>query len=99
MPLDVLKQLRKVDDNIIHQLNSQLSNTPSSEKAQHCSQLFDQLRQAYAKREQLIEGCLKYMDDEIHSLQEKLELSDSRSEETLRESIYSEQGKVCNTFC
>ncbi|KAI8098922.1 caffeine-induced death protein 2 [Halteromyces radiatus] len=57
---DMLKELRRVDDNIILRLNS--TDTHSE---QACGDFFKQLASAYRKREDAVDYCLKVMDAEI----------------------------------
>lgn len=49
-----MKELRRVDDNIIPRLNS---TDTHSEKA--CADFFKELADAYSKREQAVNYCLK----------------------------------------
>ncbi|SAL99002.1 hypothetical protein [Absidia glauca] len=57
---EMMKELRRVDDNIILGLNS---TDTHSENA--CGEFFNRLATAYRKREEAVDYCLKVMDDEI----------------------------------
>lgn len=52
--IDIMKELRRVDDNIIPRLNS---TDTHSEKA--CGEFFAQLAESYKKREEAVDYCLK----------------------------------------
>lgn len=52
--LEIMKELRRVDDNIIPRLNS---TDTHSQKA--CGQFFAELAEAYKKREEAVNYCLK----------------------------------------
>lgn len=49
-----MKELRKVDDNIINRLNS-----TSTQAEGVCGDFFKQMSEAYAKRDETIDYCLK----------------------------------------
>lgn len=49
-----MKELRRVDDNVINRLNS---NATQAEGV--CSDFFTQMTEAYAKRDEAIDYCLK----------------------------------------
>ncbi|ORZ13952.1 caffeine-induced death protein 2 [Absidia repens] len=57
---EFMKDLRRVDDNIINGLNS---TDTHSENA--CGDFFNQLATAYKKREDAVTYCLNVMDSEI----------------------------------
>ncbi|CAO3653063.1 unnamed protein product [Cunninghamella echinulata] len=65
---DMMKELRKVDDNIILRLNS---TDTHSENA--CGDFFKQLSSAYRKREEAVDYCLKVLDTEIEAKNKKLQ--------------------------
>lgn len=49
-----MKELRRVDDNAINRLNSTSTQADSV-----CSDFFKQISEAYAKRDEAIDYCLK----------------------------------------
>lgn len=51
-----MKELRRVDDNIINRLNSSLSQADADGV---CSDFFKQMSEAYYKRDEAIDYCLK----------------------------------------
>ncbi|KAI7898134.1 caffeine-induced death protein 2 [Cokeromyces recurvatus] len=65
---EYMKELRKVDDNIINRLNS---TSTQSEGA--CADFFKQISNAYAKRDEAIDYCLKLMDQDLEKKNKKLE--------------------------
>ncbi|KAL1932809.1 hypothetical protein VTP01DRAFT_8487 [Rhizomucor pusillus] len=65
---EIMKELRRVDDNIIPRLNS---TDTHSQKA--CGQFFAELAEAYKKREEAVNYCLKVMDEQIEKKNKLLE--------------------------
>jgi hypothetical protein len=49
-----MKELRKVDDNIINRLNSASTQAEGS-----CGEFFKQMSEAYSQRDEAIDYCLK----------------------------------------
>ena len=54
--IEIMKELRRVDDNIIPRMN--MTDT-HSEKA--CGEFFSQLAESYRKRENAVDYCLKVL--------------------------------------
>lgn len=83
---EVLRKLRRVDDNIISSLNTTL---PTESFAAHCDapalckKLYEQLQAAYGERETAIKGCLQQSKETLDELQE-LRAAKSDDPATLR---------------
>ncbi|CAO3650293.1 unnamed protein product [Cunninghamella blakesleeana] len=65
---EIMKELRRVDDNIIPRLNSTDTHSEGA-----CADFFKQLSSAYRKREQAVDYCLKVIDAEIEAKNKKLQ--------------------------
>ncbi|KAI9490781.1 caffeine-induced death protein 2 [Zychaea mexicana] len=83
---EIMKELRRVDDNIIPRMNS---TDTHSEKA--CGEFFSQLAQSYRKRENAVDYCLKVMDEQIEKKTKLLE-EDPDDYET-KSSLFSDETK------
>ncbi|KAG2193347.1 caffeine-induced death protein 2 [Mucor mucedo] len=91
---DFMKELRRVDDNVINRLNS---NGTHAEGV--CSDFFKQMTEAYAKRDEAINYCLKLMDEDLDKKNRKLqedpddfEVKNSIfTQESVRQSISNER--------
>ncbi|KAI8059554.1 caffeine-induced death protein 2 [Gongronella butleri] len=83
---EMMKELRRVDDNIILRLNS---TDTHSENA--CGDFFKQLASAYGKRDQAVDYCLKVMDEELDR-KNKLLQQDPDDYDT-QSSIFSDETK------
>ncbi|ORX63188.1 hypothetical protein DM01DRAFT_1315019 [Hesseltinella vesiculosa] len=83
---EMMKELRRVDDNIILRLNG---TDTHSENA--CGDFFSQLSAAYKKRDDAIDYCLKVMDDELDR-KNKLLQEDPDDYDT-QSSIFSDETK------
>lgn len=53
-----MKELRRVDDNVINRLNSTATQADGT-----CSEFFKQMSEAYAKRDEAIDYCLKVIKE------------------------------------
>lgn len=87
----MMKELRRVDDNIILGLNS---TDTHSENA--CGEFFTRLATAYRKREQAVDYCLKVMDDEID--RKTILLQQDPDDYDTQSSIFSDETKVSSCF-
>lgn len=58
-----MKDLRRVDDNIINRLNSASTQAEGS-----CSDFFKQMSEAYAKRDEAIDYCLKVKKNMVYKI-------------------------------
>ncbi|KAI8333208.1 caffeine-induced death protein 2 [Choanephora cucurbitarum] len=65
---DYMKELRRVDDNIINRLNSTATQTEGA-----CADFFKQMSEAYYKRDEAIDYCLKLMDEDLEKQNKKLQ--------------------------
>ncbi|ORX89244.1 hypothetical protein K493DRAFT_410551 [Basidiobolus meristosporus CBS 931.73] len=83
---DLMKGLRKIDDNIMLQMNT--TNIHSEDS---CATFFGQLSEAYKKREHTIQYCLKVMDEELAMKQK--ELHDDPDDYDVRDSIYTTESQ------
>ncbi|KAI9025348.1 caffeine-induced death protein 2 [Phycomyces nitens] len=83
---DMMKELRRVDDNIVPRLNSTDTHSETA-----CADFFKQLSTAYAKREHAINYCLKTMDDVIDSKYKKLQ--EDPDDYDTQSSLYSDESK------
>ncbi|KAK9764633.1 hypothetical protein K7432_007710 [Basidiobolus ranarum] len=83
---DLMKGLRKIDDNIMLQMNS---TNIHSENA--CATIFGQLSEAYKKREKSIQYCLTVLDEEL-AIKQK-ELQEDPDDYDIRDSIYTDESK------
>ncbi|KAG0163556.1 hypothetical protein DFQ28_003832 [Apophysomyces sp. BC1034] len=83
---EIMKELRRVDDNIVPRLNS---TDVHSETA--CADFFKQLAGAYEKREKAINYCLKVMDDEIQKKNKLLE--EDPDDYDTRSSVFTDESK------
>jgi hypothetical protein len=88
----MMKELRRVDDNIILGLNS---TDTHSENA--CGEFFNRLATAYRKREQAVDYCLKVMDDEID--RKTILLQQDPDDYDTQSSIFSDETKVKAPLC
>lgn len=59
-----MKELRRVDDNIINRLNSSLSQAAADAV---CGDFFKQMSEAYAKRDEAIDYCLKVKNYKVEA--------------------------------
>ncbi|SAL99079.1 hypothetical protein [Absidia glauca] len=82
----MMKELRKVDDNIILGLNS---TDTHSENA--CGEFFNRLATAYTKREDAVDYCLKAMDDEID--RKSALLQQDPDDQDLQSSLFGDETK------
>lgn len=85
--VEMMKELRKVDDNIILGLNS---TDTHSENA--CGEFFNRLATAYTKREDAVDYCLKTMDDEID--RKSALLQQDPDDQDLQSSLFGDETKV-----
>ncbi|KAI7861619.1 caffeine-induced death protein 2 [Spinellus fusiger] len=83
---DTMKELRRVDDNIVPRLNS---TDVHSEAA--CAEFFKELATSYAKREEAINYCLKTMDTAIENKYKKLQ--EDPEDYEVQSSLYSDESK------
>ncbi|KAI9310170.1 caffeine-induced death protein 2 [Dichotomocladium elegans] len=83
---EIMKELRRVDDNIIPRLNS---TDTHSEKA--CGEFFAQLAESYRKREQAVDYCLKVMDEQIAKKNKLLE--EDPDDYDVQSSLFTDESK------
>ncbi|KAG0749468.1 hypothetical protein G6F57_003346 [Rhizopus arrhizus] len=89
-----MKELRKVDDNVINRLNSTSTQTEGA-----CANFFKQMSEAYMTRDETINYCLKLMDDELDKKNKKLQEDPDDfdvknsifTQESIRQSISNER--------
>eukprot|EP01135_Chromosphaera_perkinsii_P001974 Nk52_evm21s215 gene=Nk52_evmTU21s215 len=71
---EVLKTLRKVDDNVIYELNSAVPTKSFKTKKdahEECKDLFEMLHQAHSSRNNGIKKCIKTSEKTINELRNK----------------------------
>ncbi|CAL1300551.1 unnamed protein product [Larinioides sclopetarius] len=69
-----LRAMRKIDDNIVHTLNTTIPTASFADKASatnQCKDLYKQLLQSYEKRESVIKSCIGEADKEVRGLKDK----------------------------
>ncbi|KAM7282095.1 protein MIX23 [Ixodes scapularis] len=92
---EVIKKLRRVDDHIIHTLNTTL---PTESFAKHhdaptlCKDLYEQLRRAYAQRDDAIKQCLQQSKDKLNRLQQQRSSQDDDPD--IRRKLRKEQSTL-----
>lgn len=87
-----MKELRRVDDNIILGLNS---TDTHSENA--CGEFFTRLATAYQKREGAVDYCLKVMDSEID--RKSALLQQDPDDLDIQSSLFGDETKVRRIGC
>lgn len=83
-----------MDDNVINRLNSTSTQTEGA-----CSDFFKQMSEAYAKRDETINYCLKFMDEELDKANKVLQEDPDDfsvknhiyTQESIRQSISNER--------
>ncbi|RIB05937.1 caffeine-induced death protein 2 [Gigaspora rosea] len=83
---DLMKEYRKIDDNIILRMN-----TTDTHSEQACAEFFKQLTKAYSKRGQIINRCLKIIDQELEKKQKAL--ADDPYDNDLKNQMFVEESK------
>jgi len=72
---DVLKKTRKIDDNIVHLLNTTIPTdsftNKSSDAGNQCKQLYEQIQSSYKQRESSIKTCISVVSDSVKHLKEE----------------------------
>ncbi|KAH9408681.1 Coiled-coil domain-containing protein 58, partial [Tyrophagus putrescentiae] len=72
---ETLKSLRKVDDNIVHALNTTIPTSSFSEKgidpSAQCQELYKQLNAAHQSRENAIKKCIVSVSERVHNLRKQ----------------------------
>lgn len=82
---DVLKQMRKIDDNIVYAINKSIPSSTSrsedeAEASTRCRDLHLQLTTSYQNRENLIKDCIRKSSERLSQLKQQQEsLSSSRN--------------------
>uniref|UniRef100_A0A023FTD7 Protein MIX23 n=1 Tax=Amblyomma parvum TaxID=251391 RepID=A0A023FTD7_AMBPA len=92
---EVLRKLRRVDDNIISSLNTTLPTESFSAECDPpalCKKLYEQLLAAYAQRDKAIKGCLQQSKEKLDHLQE-LRAAKGDDPTTLRQ-LRKEQSQI-----
>jgi hypothetical protein len=72
--LDLLKQMRVVDDKIVYALNTSIptqSFATTVDASAKCQDLFQKLEHSHAEREQSLQKCLNITVGNVQSLREK----------------------------
>ncbi|KAH8551103.1 caffeine-induced death protein 2 [Umbelopsis sp. PMI_123] len=83
---EMMKEYRKVDDNIMLRMN-----TTDTHSEAGCAEFFKQLADAYQKREDTVNYCLKVMDEELERKNKKLE--EDPYDNNLKDALYTEESK------
>ncbi|KFM56799.1 Coiled-coil domain-containing protein 58, partial [Stegodyphus mimosarum] len=71
---ETLRMMRKIDDNIVHALNTTIPTASFAEKASvtnQCEDLYKQLIHSYERREQAIKKCIDVTAKEVQTLKDK----------------------------
>ncbi|XP_076373927.1 coiled-coil domain-containing 58 [Tachypleus tridentatus] len=70
---DALKRMRKIDDNIIHALNTTIPTDSFAAKgvSNHCKDLYEQLIDSHEKREHALKKCIANVSEDVRILKEK----------------------------
>ncbi|CAG8474696.1 327_t:CDS:2 [Paraglomus occultum] len=68
MDIDLMKEYRKIDDNIMLRMNTTDTHSETS-----CKEFFKHLSEAYARREKAIDSCLKILDARLEKQQKIIE--------------------------
>uniref|UniRef100_A0A2L2Y058 Protein MIX23 n=1 Tax=Parasteatoda tepidariorum TaxID=114398 RepID=A0A2L2Y058_PARTP len=71
---ETLRIMRKIDDNIVHSLNTTIPTASFAEKdkaTDQCKDLYSQLLQSYEKREKAIKNCVDLKSKHVQSLKDK----------------------------
>ncbi|KAI9296097.1 hypothetical protein K502DRAFT_364453 [Neoconidiobolus thromboides FSU 785] len=84
---DLLKKLRKPDDNIILRLNT--TDTKSEES---CLKTFRTLSKAYSERDTVIKTCVKLVDGKLTQLRE--DFDKNKEDSVLKSHLYAEEAKL-----
>ncbi|GFY63795.1 coiled-coil domain-containing protein 58 [Trichonephila inaurata madagascariensis] len=69
-----LRVMRKIDDNIVHALNTTIPTPSFAEKANatnQCQDLYQQLLESYEKREKAIKNCIGETSRDVQTLKDK----------------------------
>ncbi|KAG9292002.1 hypothetical protein G9A89_017901 [Geosiphon pyriformis] len=83
---DLMKEYRKIDDNIMIRLNTTDTHSVTS-----CEDLFKQLAGAYTKREKAIKSCLKILDEELSQKLKALE--DDPFDSVIKSQVFVSESK------
>ncbi|XP_064473317.1 protein MIX23-like [Ornithodoros turicata] len=69
---EILKKLRKVDDNIVYALNTTIPTESFAPNGPGmCRDLYEKLLASYSQREKAIKQCLQFSSDRVHNLKEE----------------------------
>ncbi|CAG2102409.1 unnamed protein product [Medioppia subpectinata] len=78
--LDALKKSRKIDDNIIHLLNTSLPTdsfaNKTSDAGHQCKHLYHQIQDSYSQREKSIKQCISVVSTRVKQLKDKRQAND-----------------------
>ncbi|RUP48644.1 caffeine-induced death protein 2-domain-containing protein [Jimgerdemannia flammicorona] len=83
---ELMKEYRRVDDNIMLRMNTTDTHSESA-----CAAIFTELANAYHKREDAVNYCLKVIDQELDRKNKKLE--EDPEDHNLKSNIYTEESK------
>ncbi|KAG8189424.1 hypothetical protein JTE90_020238 [Oedothorax gibbosus] len=69
-----LRIMRKIDDNIVHALNTTIPTDSFADKSSvpsQCKDLYDQLLQSYEQRESSIKSCIAETSNQVQTLKDQ----------------------------
>lgn len=84
---EVLRKLRRVDDNIIHALNTTLPTESFGNQRSApvmCKELHGQLQQVYSQRDAAIKACLQQSKQKLGQLQQQQRAAQGEHPEIVR---------------
>ncbi|CAG2175651.1 unnamed protein product [Oppiella nova] len=77
---EALKKSRKMDDNIIHLLNTSLPTdsfaNKTSDAGQQCRQLYEQIENSYTQRENSIKQCISVVSSRVKHLKDERQVNE-----------------------
>ncbi|OZJ05264.1 hypothetical protein BZG36_01971 [Bifiguratus adelaidae] len=83
---ELMREYRKVDDNIMLRMNTTDTHSEAA-----CAAFFIQLAEAYHQREDVVNYCLKVMDEELDRKQKLIDQDPFNTQ--VKDKIYSEESK------
>ncbi|XP_054165605.1 protein MIX23-like [Oppia nitens] len=93
---EALKKSRKIDDNIIHLLNTSIPTDSfavgSTNAGKQCQELYQQLQTSYSQREKSIKHCISVVSDRVKSI--KSQRQQNEDDMDVLKSLRKEQTKL-----
>ncbi|KAH7639508.1 coiled-coil domain-containing 58 [Dermatophagoides farinae] len=93
---DVLKNLRKLDDNIVHSLNTTIPTQSFAVKGidptKQCQELYKQLMELHTNREQAIKNCIIRVSESVHQLKRRRD--ENEADFQVQKQLRKEQNKL-----